>query len=32
MNTEVSVFIVDDDDSVRHSLRWLLESVKLRVE
>ncbi len=32
MNTNVSVFIVDDDDSVRHSLRWLLESVKLRVE
>lgn len=32
MNSEVSVFIVDDDDSVRHSLRWLLESVKLRVE
>ncbi len=32
MNTEVRVFIVDDDGSVRHSLRWLLESVKLQVE
>ncbi|VAX10714.1 Two-component transcriptional response regulator, LuxR family [hydrothermal vent metagenome] len=31
MNTEVKVFIVDDDESIRHSLRWLLESVKLQV-
>lgn len=26
------VFVVDDDDSVRNSLRWLLESVDLAVE
>jgi len=32
MNTEVRVFIVDDDDSARDSLRWLLGSVKLQVE
>ncbi len=31
MNTEVKIFIVDDDESIRHSLRWLLESVKLQV-
>jgi FixJ family two-component response regulator len=27
-----TVFVVDDDPSVRDSLRWLLESVALRVE
>jgi RNA polymerase sigma factor (sigma-70 family) len=27
-----TVFVVDDDESVRQSLRWLLESVRLRVE
>ncbi len=32
MNSEVKVFIVDDDESIRHSLRWLLESAKLTVE
>ncbi len=31
MNSEVEVFVVDDDESVRHSLCWLLESVKLKV-
>lgn len=32
MSNEVTVFIVDDDESIRHSLRWLLESAKLSVE
>lgn len=32
MNSEVTVFVVDDDASIRHSLRYLLESVKLKVE
>lgn len=32
MSNDERTFIVDDDDSVRHSLRWLLESVKKRVE
>jgi len=31
MDTEATVFVVDDDESIRHSLRYLLESVKLRV-
>ena len=26
------VYIVDDDDAVRQMLRWLLESVNLKVE
>ena len=29
---EQTVFVVDDDESVRNSLRWLLESIRLRVE
>lgn len=29
---EPTVFVVDDEDSVRTSLRWLLESIRLRVE
>jgi FixJ family two-component response regulator len=29
MPHERAVYIVDDDNAVRHSLRWLLESVKL---
>ncbi|MBL6749855.1 MAG: response regulator transcription factor [Nevskia sp.] len=29
---EPTVFIVDDEESVRQSLRWLLESIRLRVE
>jgi FixJ family two-component response regulator len=31
-NIEQTVFVVDDEDSVRKSLRWLLESIRLRVE
>jgi FixJ family two-component response regulator len=27
-----TVYVVDDDESVRGSLRWLLESIRLRVE
>lgn len=27
-----SVFVVDDDDSIRDSLRWLIESINLHVE
>jgi len=30
--SEPTVFVVDDDDAVRESLRWLIESVGLRVE
>lgn len=29
---EPTVFVVDDESSVRTSLRWLLESIRLRVE
>ena len=29
---QATVFVVDDDAAVRNSLRWLLESVKLRVQ
>lgn len=32
MSSEATVFIVDDDPSIRHSLSWLLESVKLKVQ
>ncbi len=32
MSDDATVFIVDDDPSIRHSLSWLLESVKLNVE
>lgn len=32
MNSDITVFVVDDDESIRHSLRWLLESAKLTVE
>ena len=31
MTYEPTVFIVDDDPAVRDSLRWLLESMRLRV-
>lgn len=31
-NTVQTVFVVDDDEAVRSSLRWLLESIRLRVE
>lgn len=30
--TDAIVYIIDDDTSVRNSLRWLIESVQLRVE
>lgn len=32
MDEQVTIFIVDDDPSIRHSLTWLLESAKLHVE
>lgn len=32
MNEEPTVFVVDDDRAMRKSLRWLIESVDLRVE
>jgi RNA polymerase sigma factor (sigma-70 family) len=32
MTTEPTVFVVDDDAAMRSSLRWLVESVGLRVE
>jgi two-component system response regulator FixJ len=32
MLPEATVFVVDDDAGMRDSLRWLLESVSLRVE
>jgi two-component system, LuxR family, response regulator FixJ len=32
VNEEPTVFVVDDDRAMRKSLRWLLESVELRVE
>ncbi|MCF7992325.1 MAG: response regulator transcription factor [Thiohalocapsa sp.] len=32
MSQEVTVFIVDDDQAMRNSLQWLIESVGMRVE
>jgi two-component system response regulator FixJ len=32
MNPDATVFVVDDDPAVRHSLAWLIESIGLRVE
>ena len=32
MSSEPTVYVVDDDQSVRDSLRWLIESVNLKVE
>ena len=32
MRREPTVFLVDDDQSVRDALRWLIESMELRVE
>jgi FixJ family two-component response regulator len=32
MNSESTVFVVDDDQAMRHSLQWLIESVGLRVQ
>jgi FixJ family two-component response regulator len=31
MNSEPTVFVVDDDEAMRHSLQWLIESVGQRV-
>jgi len=31
MNSEPTVFVVDDDEAMRHSLQWLIESVGHRV-
>ncbi len=31
MNSEPTVFVVDDDQAMRHSLQWLIESAGLRV-
>ena len=32
MNDESTVFVIDDDQSLRDALEWLLESIHLRVE
>jgi two-component system, LuxR family, response regulator FixJ len=32
MSENATIFVIDDDDDVRQSLRWLFESVNLRVE
>ncbi len=32
MNSTATVFVIDDDQSLREALEWLLESVDLRVE
>jgi len=32
MSTEKTVFVVDDDQAMRNSLKWLIESVGMRVE
>lgn len=32
MNDEQTIFVVDDDETMRGSLRWLLESLQLRVQ
>lgn len=32
MSIDATVFVVDDDDAVCNSLRWLFESVRLKVE
>lgn len=31
MNSESTVFVVDDDQAMRHSLKWLIESIGMRV-
>ncbi|HED16272.1 MAG TPA: response regulator, partial [Gammaproteobacteria bacterium] len=31
-NNATTVYVIDDDDAVRESLSWLLESVGLKVE
>ena len=32
MNVDPNIFVVDDDEALRASLRWLLESLKLHVQ
>lgn len=32
MNTESTVFVIDDDQAMRNSLKWLIESVGMKVE
>ncbi len=32
MSNEPTVFVVDDDEEVRESIRWLIESVGLAVQ
>jgi RNA polymerase sigma factor (sigma-70 family) len=32
MSSEATVFVVDDDQAIRNSLKWLIESVGMRVE
>lgn len=32
MNNEATVFVVDDDQAMRNSLKWLIESVGMKVE
>ena len=32
MNDDPTVFVVDDDEAIRKSLRWLIESVDLKVQ
>jgi FixJ family two-component response regulator len=32
MTADATIFVVDDDQTVRNSLRWLLESLQLKVE
>ena len=32
MNSQTSVFVVDDDQAMRNSLKWLIESVGMKVE
>ena len=32
MSRELTVFVVDDDQAMRNSLKWLIESVGMQVE
>ena len=32
MNNQPTVFVVDDDQAMRNSLKWLIESVSMQVE
>ena len=31
MNSEPTVFVVDDDQAMRNSLKWLIESIGMKV-